>query len=84
MPWGISIIPTVRPAGHYLECGRDGVHESGGRGMLSGPEGVVCEDMLDNELMSLCVAEGACQAVDNVSGVYLDPKTVSEAGVLEM
>ena len=60
------------------------MHDVDGHGMQAGPEDCKGEQILQGELSALYVREGVEQAVDDVSGAYLDPVLVAEARKSEM
>ena len=62
-PAGIS-----KPIGDWPEWWADYTHEPDGHGVDYKPEDRSGEDILDKELFTLCVQNGAEEAVDDVSG----------------
>ena len=80
----VWLAPVIRPIGDFPVHWHDGVHDQDGHGMQSGPHECDGERVLQSELSALHVREGVEQAVDDVSGAYLDPALVAEARKLEM
>ena len=80
----VWLAPIIRPIGDFPKHWHDGVHDVDGHGMHSGPDDCKGEQMLRGELSALHVREGVEQAVDDVSGAYLNPVLVAEARKLEM
>ena len=80
----VWLAPIIRPIGDFPKHWHDGVHDVDGHGMRSGPDDCEGEKILQGELSALYIREGVEQAVDDVSGAYLNPVLVAEARKLEM
>ena len=76
--------PVIVPKGEYPSHWHDGVPDLDGHGMHDDAAVITGEDILRSELSALYVNEGVMQAVDDVSGSFLDPALVSDARALEM
>ena len=80
----VWLAPIIKPVGDYPSHWNDGVHDCDGHGIKDRADDDKGEVLLNGELSALYVREGVAQAVDDVSGAFLDPGLVAEARALEM